>query len=86
MVLGALIAWSDDLTFNWTGYMFLMGNNLTTAVQGIVIKQKLVNKVKPKISMNPSSCLRMYLHAYRISIRMVFYFTIHSVFFFQRLF
>lgn len=45
MVLGALIAWSDDLTFNWTGYMFLMGNNLTTAVQGIVIKQKLVNKV-----------------------------------------
>jgi len=46
MVLGALIAASDDLAFNWFGYMFIIINNLCTATQGVVIKQKLVNKVK----------------------------------------
>jgi hypothetical protein len=45
MVIGALIASGDDLTFNWFGYMFLSVNNLCTAAQGVVIKQKLVNKV-----------------------------------------
>lgn len=46
MLLGAVIAASDDLTFNWFGYIFLLINNFCTAAQGIVIKQKLVNKVK----------------------------------------
>ncbi len=46
MVIGALIASGDDLTFNWFGYTFLTVNNLCTAAQGVVIKQKLVNKVK----------------------------------------
>ena len=45
MLLGAVIAASDDLTFNWFGYIFLLINNFCTAAQGIVIKQKLVNKV-----------------------------------------
>ncbi|UJR14590.1 hypothetical protein I4U23_001585 [Adineta vaga] len=44
MVIGALIASGDDLTFNWFGYTFLFVNNLSTAIQGVVIKQKLVNK------------------------------------------
>lgn len=48
MLLGAMIAASDDLTFNWFGYIFLLMNNFCTAAQGIVIKQKLVNKVKHK--------------------------------------
>ena len=46
MVIGALIASGDDLTFNWFGYTFLSMNNLFTAAQGVVIKQKLDNKVK----------------------------------------
>jgi hypothetical protein len=46
MLIGALIASSDDLTFNWFGYLFLTINNLCTTAQGVVIKQKLVNKVK----------------------------------------
>jgi solute carrier family 35 protein len=46
MLLGAVIAASDDLTFNWFGYSFLIINNICTAAQGVVIKQKLVNKVK----------------------------------------
>ncbi|CAF0764349.1 unnamed protein product [Adineta ricciae] len=44
MLLGAVIAVSDDLTFNWSGYIFLIMNNFSTAAQGIVIKRKLVNK------------------------------------------
>ncbi|CAF3889252.1 unnamed protein product [Rotaria sordida] len=44
MLIGAMIAASDDLTFNWSGYVFLIMNNLCTAAQGIVIKQKLINK------------------------------------------
>ena len=46
MLLGAMIAASDDLTFNWFGYIFLFINNLCTAAQGVYIKQKLVNKVR----------------------------------------
>jgi solute carrier family 35 protein len=46
MLVGAMIAASDDLTFNWFGYVFLLMNNFCTAAQGVVIKQKLVNKVK----------------------------------------
>jgi hypothetical protein len=45
MVIGAIIASGDDLTFNWFGYTFLFINNICTAAQGVVIKQKLVNKV-----------------------------------------
>ncbi|CAF3588528.1 unnamed protein product [Rotaria sp. Silwood1] len=44
MLVGAMIAASDDLTFNWFGYVFLIMNNLCTAAQGIVTKQKLINK------------------------------------------
>jgi solute carrier family 35 protein len=46
MLVGATIAASDDLSFNWFGYVFLLINNFCTAAQGVVIKQKLVNKVK----------------------------------------
>jgi hypothetical protein len=45
MIVGALIASGDDLTFNWFGYTFLTINNLATAVLGVVIKQKLIDKV-----------------------------------------
>ncbi|CAF1166445.1 unnamed protein product [Rotaria sp. Silwood1] len=44
MVIGALIASGDDLTFNLFGYVFLSINNLCTTAQGVVMKQKLVNK------------------------------------------
>lgn len=50
MLIGAMIAASDDLTFNWFGYVFLIINNFCTAAQGVVIKQKLVNKVNMKVS------------------------------------
>jgi hypothetical protein len=48
MLFGAMIAASDDLTFTWFGYIYLLMNNFCTAAQGVVMKQKLVNKVKIK--------------------------------------
>jgi hypothetical protein len=54
MLVGAMIAASDDLTFNWFGYVFLLMNNFCTAAQGVVIKQKLVNKVKIKVRFSTS--------------------------------
>jgi solute carrier family 35 protein len=56
MLVGATIAASDDLSFNWFGYVFLLINNFCTAAQGVVIKQKLVNKVKRerKLHVSPS--------------------------------
>lgn len=46
MILGALIAAGDDLTFSWFGYSFLMLNNVCTAALGVVTKQKLINEVR----------------------------------------
>jgi solute carrier family 35 protein len=76
MVIGALIASGDDLTFNWFGYLFLTINNLFTTAQGLVIKQKLVNKVKEIYCI----LLNNDLILYRILIKMVFYFIIHLLF------
>ncbi|CAM4798632.1 unnamed protein product [Rotaria magnacalcarata] len=44
MVIGALIASGDDLMFNWFGYIFITVNNFSTTAQGVIIKQKLVNR------------------------------------------
>ena len=46
MIVGTLIAASGDLAFNLRGYTFLMTNNLCTAAQSIVVKQKLMKKVR----------------------------------------
>lgn len=74
MVIGALIASGDDLTFNWFGYTFLTINNFCTTAQGVVIKQKLVNKV-----LNIHLCILQtskFFFDNRILIKMVFCFTI----------
>jgi solute carrier family 35 protein len=52
MLVGAMIAASDDLTFNWFGYVFLLMNNFCTAAQNILTKQKLVNKVTKMFDRN----------------------------------
>ena len=77
MIIGALIASGDDLTFNWFGYTFLTVNNLSTTAQGIVMKQKLVNKVNSDSSVKlREQCFDLF----RISIKMVFSFIIHLSF------
>ena len=82
MIVGAMIAASDDLAFNWFGYVFLMINNLCTAAQSVVIKQKLINKVRE--SRCTADSLEIEWFSARISIKMDFCSTIHSSCSFQR--
>ena len=65
MLVGAVIAASDDLAFNWFGYVVILMNNLCTAAQGIVIKQKLVNKVNK--NSGKSKRLRAYYSIHKIT-------------------
>jgi solute carrier family 35 protein len=45
MIVGALIAAFDDLSFDWFGYVYITLNNIFTAANGIYTKDKLNNSV-----------------------------------------
>jgi hypothetical protein len=89
MLIGAMIAASDDLSFSWFGYAFLLINNLCTAAQGVIIKQKLINKVNIQFFLNRKmnkNFLFVFIFFSRNLINMVFCSTIHLLYLDQHLF
>ena len=44
MIFGALVAASNDLSFDARGYVFIILNDVTTALQGVYTKKKLEAK------------------------------------------